>query len=103
VFCRPCAVLLGDNRKDKDVLVNLPFSKWVKFSETLSKHAKLAYYHDFIQAANILKTSVENPSSRIYVMTDQAENMHIFFQIVHAITFLYKQGLPLQGDIETVA
>jgi len=105
VFCGLCTVLLGDNRKDKGVLVNCPFSKWVKLNETLSKHAKLAYRHDSIQAADILETSVENPSSRIYVMTDQAvqlkiaENKHIFFQIVRAITFLCKQGLPLRGDI----
>ena len=37
------------------------------------------------------------------VQSKIAENKHVVFQIVHAITFLCKQGLPLQGDIETVA
>ena len=74
----------------------------------MSNHAKLAYHHDSLQAADVLKTSVENLNSRIYVMTNQAvqskiaENKHIFFQIVRAITFLCKQGLPLRGDIDHI-
>lgn len=65
VFCGPCAVLLDDSRKDKGVLVNKPFSKWVKMSETLSKHAKHGYHHDCLQTTDILKSSIENPGSRI--------------------------------------
>ena len=72
VFCGPCAVLLDDSRKDKGVLVNKPFSKWVKMSETLGKHAKHGYHHDCLQAADILKSSIENPGSRIDVITSQA-------------------------------
>ena len=108
VFCGPCAVLLDDSRKDKGVLVNKSFSKWVKLSETLSNHAKLAYHHDCLQAADILKTSIEKPASRIDVMTNQAlqsrmaENKQILCQIVRAIIFLGKQGLGLRGDVENV-
>ena len=29
VFCGPCAVFAGENRMDKGILVNRPFSNWV--------------------------------------------------------------------------
>ena len=109
VFCGPCAVLLDDSRNNKGVLVNKPFSKWVKMSETLGKHAKHGYHYDCLQAADILKSSIENPGSRIDVMTSQAlqsrmtENKQILFQIVRAIIFLGKQGLGLRGDLEDIA
>ena len=105
VFCGPCAVLLNDSRKDKGVLVNTSFSKWVKLSETLRKHAKLAYHRDYFQAADILRTSIENPGSRINVMTNQAlqsriaESKHILHQIVCAVMYLGRQGLGLRGDV----
>ena len=41
-------------------------------SETLSKYAKHRYHHDCLQEADIFKSSIENPSSRIDVMTSQA-------------------------------
>ena len=75
-------------------------------SETLSKHVKLTYHHDCLQGADILKSSIENPGSRIDVMTNQArmtENKHILFQFVPAIIFLGKQDLTLCGDIKNVA
>ena len=77
--------------------------------ETLGKHAKHGYHHDCLQAADILKSSIENPGSRIDVMTSQAlqsrmtDNKQILFQIVRAIIFLGKQGLGLRGDLEDVA
>ena len=83
VFCGSCAVLLTSSRQDKGVLVNRPFSQWVKLSETLSKHAKLAYHHEALQAADILKSSIGNPNSRIDVMSSHVlrtrilENKHI--------------------------
>ena len=78
-------------------------------SETLGKHAKHGYHHDCLQAADILKSSIENPGSRIDVMINPAlqsrmtENKQILFQIVHAIIFLGKQGLGLRGDLEDIA
>ena len=70
-------------------------------SEMLGNHAKHGYHHDCLQAADILKSSIENPGSRINVMTSQAlqskmtENKQILFQIVLAIMFLGKLGLGL--------
>ena len=77
--------------------------------KTLDKHVKHGYHHDCLQAADILKSSIENLGSRIDVMTSQAlqsrmtENKQILFQIVRTIIFLGKQGLGLRGDLEDVA
>ena len=49
--------------------------------------------------------TIENPASRIDVMTDNSiqarmkENRHIMCQIVRAVIFLAKQGLPFRGDV----
>ena len=70
VFCGPCALFSESNHRDKGVLVNRPFSNWVKISNVLSCHSKLVYHREAAVAADILKTSVENPGSRIDVMTN---------------------------------
>lgn len=55
--------------------------------------SKLAYHREAVQSADILKTSVENPASRIDVMTNCtlqaqiAQNKHILRAIVWATIF----------------
>ncbi len=95
VICGPCALLIPkDKRNDKGLLVNRPFSCWVKLSDALSNHSKHAYHREALQSADKLKTTIENPASRMDVMTSSAlqsrmaENRHILRQIVHAILFL---------------
>ena len=57
-----------------------------------------------MQFTVILKNSIDNPASRIDVMANSDiqmrmdENRHIIHQIVRAILFLGKQGLPFRGD-----
>ena len=109
VFCGPCSVLLAaDNRADKGLLVNRPFSQWVKLSDSLSRHAKLVYHHQAVQSADILKNSIENPNSRLDIMSSHIlqsrimENKHIFNQIVRAIEYLAKQGLSFRGHRESI-
>ena len=52
---------------------------------------------------------MENPSSRVDVMTNTLiqhqikDNKHVLRQIVQAIIFLGKQGLPLRGDKEDIS
>ena len=66
VFCGPCSVLLSAHaRKDKGVLVNRPFSNWVKMSDVLLKHSKHLYHRESLQAVNDLKVTIQNPSSRV--------------------------------------
>ena len=87
---------------DKGALVTTPFSNWVKISEQLSNHARNKYYARCVQDADILKETVENPSARIDVMVSSAsqnrlaENVHILRQIVRAVLYLAKHGLPLR-------
>ena len=109
MFCGTCALLLQkDKRRDKGLLVNKPFSNWVKLSDALNTHSKHSYYRDALQSADVLKTTIENPSYRIDVIVSNTlqsrivENKHILQQIFHAIIFLTKQGLPLRGDAEDV-
>ena len=110
VFCGACAVLLPrDKRRDKGLLVNKPFSNWVKLSDTLNTHSKHSYHLDALQLADILKMTIENPASRIDILTNSAlrtritENKHILRQIVRTILFLAKQGMAFRGDVEDIS
>ena len=88
--------------------MNRTFSNWVKLSDVLQNHSKLVYHRDAVQSAEVLKTSVENPASRIDVMISSslqsrmAENKHILRQIVRAVLFLAKQGLAFRGHKEDI-
>ena len=99
--CGPCALVRNsDKLRDKSMLVNKSFSNWVKLGDVLITHSKYLYRRDSLQSAEVLKSTVENPSSRLDVMVSStlrtriAENEHILHQIVCAIIFLAKQGLP---------
>ena len=101
VFCGACALLLdNEKRKDKGALVNRPFANWVKLSDVLKTHSNHLYHRNALQSAEVLKSTVENPASRLDVMVSSAlqsriaENKHILQQIVRSIIFLAKQGLP---------
>ncbi len=84
VFCGPCSLFLSsDKRKDKGLLVNRSFSNWSKIGNALSNHSSLLYHQDCVQYTDILKSSIDNPSSRIDVMANSDiqmqmdENRHI--------------------------
>ena len=56
-----------------------------------------------MQAADTLRTPVDNPDARLDAMVSSvlqdriANNRHILQEIVRAILYLTKQGLPLRG------
>uniref|UniRef100_A0A1X7UA98 TTF-type domain-containing protein n=2 Tax=Amphimedon queenslandica TaxID=400682 RepID=A0A1X7UA98_AMPQE len=107
LFCGPCSLLLSiDKRKDKCLLVNRPYSNWVKISNILKKHNSLSYHSACVQSADTLRATVVNPISRIDVINNSTlqkqinENQQILRQIVRAIVYLAKQGLPFRGDVE---
>ena len=107
VFCGPYSLFLSsDKRKDKGLLVNRSYSNWSKIGNALSNHSSFLYYLDCVQYTDILKNSIDNPASRIYFMANNDiqmrmdENRHIIRQIVRAVPFLGKQGLPFRGDNE---
>ena len=80
--------------------MNRSFPNWIKVSNTLANHSSLRYHRHCLAMANDLKSSVDNPRTRIDVMFSDAiqkrinESEQIFRQIVRAILFLAKQGLP---------
>ena len=109
VFCGPCALFMSiEKRKDKGLLVNKPFSNWIKISSILSDHCKLKYHLDSVQLADALRSSIQNPTSQVHVMTNKAleltmrKNEHILRQIVRAILFLAKQGIAFRGKVEDI-
>ncbi len=61
-----------------------------------------------MQYTDILKNSIDNSAWRIDVMANSDiqmridEKRHIIRQIVRAILFLGKQGLPFRGDNENL-
>lgn len=110
VFCGACAIFLSrDKRRDKGLLVNKPFSNWVKISDTLRTHSKYSYHLDALQSADTVKMTIENPASRLDILASSTlraritENKHILRQIVRAILFLAKQGMAFRGDVEDVS
>ena len=109
VFGGPCSLLLpSSQQKDKGLLVNRPFSIWVKLNKILNNHSMVNYHRHCLQDVDILKSTIDNPARRIDVMASSAlqirmnENKHILRQIVRAIIYLGRQGLPLRGDNEEV-
>ena len=66
------------------------------------------YHWHCLQDVDIFKSTTDNPARRIDVMASSAlqirmnENKHILRQIVRAIIYLGRQGLPLRGDNEEV-
>jgi len=107
VFCGPCSLLLPvSKRRDKGLLVNRPFSNWGKLSITLSNHSEHIYHRECLQDADILKSVIDNPAGRVDFKVNSTiqvhinENKHILRQIVRAIIYLGKQGLPFRGDTE---
>ena len=82
--------------KDKGMLVNKPFSNWVKLSDMLKTHSQHVYHRDALQSSEVLKTTIENPASRFDVMVSSVlqsqitENKHILQQTVRALIFLAK-------------
>ena len=110
VFCGPCALLSTDyKRADKSCLVNKSFSNWVKISDTLSRHSKLSYHLDNAAKAESLKSTMENPSSRVDVMTNTLiqhqikDNKYVLRQIVQAIIFLENKVYLFGGDKEDIS
>ena len=110
IFCGPCALLCSkQQRADKGSLVNVPFSNWVKISDTLATHAKHKYHISPLEAADTFRTTIENPNCRLDVMVSKslqdrlATNNHVWLEVVHAIIYLTKQGLPLRGHRERIS
>lgn len=91
-------MLSEDSRRGKQSLVNKPFSNCVKISRVLSSHSKLVYHRDAAQAADVSKSSVHNPGTRIDVMTSPVLQAQIG-QNEHILQGIYGQSFSLQSRV----
>ena len=52
MFCGPCSLLLpSSQQKDKGLLVNRPFSNWVKLNKIWNNHS-MVNYHSLLSSMN---------------------------------------------------
>ena len=78
------------------------FSNWVKLSDVLNHHSKPAHHCEAVPSTVKLKTTIENPASRIYVMTNHtlqsetAQNEHMYFAWNHS--FPVQAGVVISGQ-----
>ncbi len=90
-FCLPCA-LFACNRGNKGVLVNKPFTKWTKISDTTSGHEKKSYYNEPLSALTDFVSASAEPKSTIPGLVDKeiiqrVQNRHILGRIAEAVLF----------------
>lgn len=96
LFCGACFLLLPKDKQKDKVARELTIFELGQDQWCLSTHSNHSYH--VLQSADVLKSSIENPASRIDVMVSSAlqsriaENKHIVRQIVRAVIFLAKQG-----------
>ena len=101
-FCTFCA-LFAKNRTKLGVLVNKPFTTWVKIVDS---HAKNQYHTQAVEDALTLKQSIEHPERNIDVCMSAeklnliAENRHIVKCCAESILYCGRQYIALRGDIE---
>ena len=65
-FCKYC-VLFAQNRTSLGVLVNKPFTTWVKVNKIVDGHATNRYHIDAVEGGLAIKRSVEHPEENIDV------------------------------------
>lgn len=107
-FCIACAIFVKDRVK-KGILVNAPFTKWIKASEVLGGnkgHTTKAYHIDAMQAMKIFITAMKNPQATLPAHVNKVllqridNNKHIIERIVHAVLFCGRQCIALRGNNE---
>jgi len=104
-YCMPCALFV-QNRSSLGILVNRPFTKWHKKTETLTSHAKCGYHITSLEAASSFLQAMENPQATIPPTFDsrKAANIQRNRVIVQCITesvlFCGRQCIGLRGDGE---
>ena len=84
----------------EDFLVNRPYSQWSRLSNAISNSYSRGYHRECRQYADILKETVDTPTSHIDVMADSAqqvpmnENKRIIYQIVRKVPNLQHSKNP---------
>lgn len=109
-FCVQC-VLFCDyaKRQQLKALVNAPFKRWSRYSNTIGIHDAKGYHIDAVAQAKAFINTVKHPASKVTNMLDQrklsniSSNRALLSHLIKAIVYLTKQGLALRGHDETTA
>ena len=102
-FCKYC-VLFAHNRNHLGVLVNKPFTTWVK--GIVDGHVSNRYHIDAVEAGLAFKRSIEHPEEHIDVRLSSDllrlinENRQIIKCCAEAVLYCGRQCIALRGDNE---
>ena len=101
-FCE----IFARNRETLGVLVNKPFSNWVKVNNVCEGHATNGYHIRAVEAGLDFQSSIEQPQLNTDVrMNTQLfnriqENRHIIRCCAECILYCGRQCIALRGDTE---
>ena len=101
-FCKFCA-LFARNREKLGVLVNKPFTNWVKVNNTCEGHAINGYHIRAVEAGLDFQRSIERPQLNIDVCMNTEvfnriqENRHIISCCAECILYCGRQCITLRG------
>ena len=104
-FCKFCA-LFSENRVKLGVLVNKPFTTWVKVHNIVDSHASNNYHIRAVEDALDFQCSIEQPQRNIDVRMNtelfhcMEENRHIIKCCAESILYCGRQYIALWGDNE---
>jgi hypothetical protein len=102
-FCIYCA-LFAKERSKYSVLVNKPFTKWVKVNKIVSAHASNKYHNNALVDARAYIQSIEKPDGNVNVRLNTEiarniqENRHIVKCCAESVLFCGRQCIALRGD-----
>lgn len=106
-FCKFCA-LFSKNRDSLGVLVNKPFTMWVKVHKIVEGHTSNNYHFRAVHDALDFQRSIENPERNIDVRMSASlfqriqENRHIVKCCAECILYCGRQCIALRGDNENI-
>lgn len=106
-FCKFCA-LFSKNRESLGVLVNKPFTMWVKVHKIVEGHASNNYHFCAVHDALDFQHSVEQPEMNIDVRISAdlfqriQENRHLVKCCAECILYCGRQCIALRGDNEKI-
>ena len=104
-FCKFCS-LFATERAQLGVLVNRPFTAWIKVQNIVDGHEKNRFHANAVMAAKDFQRSVENPQVNIdvrikaQILDRIQENRHIVKCCAESILFCGRQCIALRGDVE---
>ena len=100
-FCLPCIIF--SSREKVGVLVNTPFTRWIKVGSVCGEHEKLRYHVDAMVAYETFLSTSRNPEKNIQAQIESerrntiSRNRDIIKSVVKCVHFCGKQSIALRG------